>query len=115
MIRSTRPVSWIKAALKDFSKFPDSMQKQGRVVLTLIAEGQTPDNTKPLTGLGAGVKEIVLRDASGTYRVIYALKIDADIWVIHAFKKKSKTGMKTPKEEIALVKTRLKRLKEILR
>ena len=115
MTRNTRPISWIKAALKDFSKFPDSKQKQGRVVLTLIAEGQTPDNTKPLTGLGAGVKEIILRDASGTYRVVYALKIDADIWVIHAFKKKSKKGIKTPKEEIAVVKTRLKRLKEILR
>jgi len=58
MIRNTRPISWIKAALKDFSKFPDGTQKQARVVLTLIAEGQTPDNTKPLTGLGAGVKEI---------------------------------------------------------
>jgi len=40
---------------------------------------------------------------------------DTGIWVIHAFKKKSKTGIETPKEEIALVKTRLKRLKEILR
>jgi len=85
------------------------------VALTVIAEGELPDNAKPLKGLGTGVQEIVLRDASGTYRVIYALKIDTDIWVVHAFKKKSKTGIKTPKAEIDVVKARLKRLKEALR
>jgi len=115
MTRNTRPISWIKAAEKDFLKLPDAVQRQGRQSLTILAEGQMPDNTKPLKGLGAGVQEIVIRDASGTFRVVYALKIDADIWVIHAFKKKSKTGIKTPKEEIDVIKTRLKRLKEALR
>ncbi len=96
-------------------KFPDKVQQHGRMILTILAEGQTPDNTKPLKGLGAGVREIVLRDASGTYRVMYALKIDNDIWVLHAFKKKSKSGIKTPKEEINVVKIRLKQLQEMLK
>ncbi len=84
------------------------------MALTILAEGQMPDIAKPLKGLGAGVQEIVLRDHSGTYRVIYALKIDDDIWVIHAFQKKSKTGINTPKAEIDVIRTRLKRLKEVL-
>lgn len=57
----------------------------------------------------------MLKDAGGTYRIIYALKLDKAIWVIHAFQKKSKTGIKTPKAEIDLAKARLKRLKEELR
>lgn len=85
------------------------------MTLTILAEGQTPDNTKPLKGFGAGVQEIVIRDTSGTYRVIYALKIGDDIWVVHAFKKKSKSGIKTPKTEIDLAKARLKQLKEMLK
>jgi phage-related protein len=51
------------------------------------------------------------RDA---YRTVYAVHLDADLWVIHAFQKKSKTGIKTPKKEIDLVRARLKRLKEAL-
>ena len=115
MTRNTRPVSWIRAALKDFRKFPVAVQDRGAAALTILAEGEKPDIAKPLKGLGAGVQELVLRDTSGTYRVIYALKIASDIWVIHAFQKKSKTGIKAPKAEIDVVKARLKRLKEALR
>jgi phage-related protein len=49
------------------------------------------------------------------YRVIYALKLNQDVWVIHAFQKKPKSGIKTPKAEIDLIRERLKRLKEALR
>lgn len=115
MTRKARPISWVKPALKEFLKFPEKVQQQGRMALTIIAEGQNPDNTKPLKGIAAGVREIVLKDSSGTYRVIYALKIDVDIWVVHAFKKKSKTGIKTPKQEIDTLNTRLKDLKELLK
>jgi phage-related protein len=115
MMRNTRPISWIRAALKEFSNFPDKVQHEVRMSLTILAEGQIPDNTKPLKALGAGVQEIVTRDVSGTYRVIYALKIDADIWVVHVFKKKTKTGIKTPKSEVDFIKARIKQLKEKLK
>jgi phage-related protein len=48
------------------------------------------------------------------YRTVYALQLGTDLWVLHAFQKKSKTGIKTPKEEIELVRARLKRLQEAL-
>ena len=66
-------------------------------------------------GLGSGVFEIVLHDRAGTFRVVYAVQLGDDLWVVHAFQKKSKKGKKTPQPEIDLIRERLKRLKEILR
>ena len=62
-----------------------------------------------------GVFEIALAFRGDAFRVVYAVQLADDIWVIHAFQKKSKQGIKTPKHEIDLVKTRLKSLKEVLR
>ena len=64
--------------------------------------------------LREGALEIVLKHRGDAYRVIYAVKIGEDIWVIHVFQKKSKKGIKTPQMEIDLIRDRLKRLKEAL-
>lgn len=56
MIRNTRLVSWIRAALKDFRKFPVAVQDRGAAALTILAEGKMPDIAKPMTGLGAGCR-----------------------------------------------------------
>ena len=114
MVRRTRPISWIKAARKDFEAFPAEVQLEARRALTVIADGGNPDIAKPLKGLGSGVLELVLRDRGNAYRVVYTVLVDTDVWVIHAFQKKSKRGIQTPKEEIDLVRQRLKRLKEQL-
>ena len=68
-----------------------------------------------MKGLGSGVFEIALRYRGNAFRIVYAIQLGADLWVIHAFQKKSTQGIKTPKHEIDLIKDRLKRLKEILR
>jgi len=83
--------------------------------LTIVAEGGHPDIAKPLTGLGSGVFEIALRFRGGAYRVVYGVQLGDDVWVIHVFQKKSKTGIETPRHEIDLVRERLTRLKEMLR
>lgn len=83
--------------------------------LTILAEGRMPDIAMPLTGLGSGVMELALKYRGDAFRVVYALQIGDDIWVVHAFQKKSKTGIKTPKQEIDLIRDRLKRLKEMLK
>jgi hypothetical protein len=62
--------------------------------------------------LAGGVFEIAIRSRGDAFRAIYAVKIGADVWVIHAFQKKSKTGTNTPKIEIDVITNRLKRLKE---
>jgi phage-related protein len=113
--RKTRPVSWIKAALKDFEKFPEGARTVCMAALTIAAEGGKADIAKPMQGLGSGVVEIALPFKGDAFRVVYAVQIGDDIWVVHAFQKKSTQGIKTPKHEIELVKDRLKRLKEMLR
>jgi len=115
MRRDTRTVSWVKAARKEFEKFPQRARIDLETALTVAAEGRRADIAKPMKGLGAGVFEIALRYRTDAYRVVYAVRIDADIWVIHAFQKKSPTGIKTPKQEIDLIRQRLRRLQEELR
>ncbi|MGH7812506.1 MAG: type II toxin-antitoxin system RelE/ParE family toxin [Candidatus Binataceae bacterium] len=113
-MRDTRPIAWVKAARKDFEKFPQGAQLEAGRALTIIAEGGMPDITRPLKGFGSGVMELAIRHRGDAFRVVYALQIAAEIWVIHAFQKKSKSGIKTPKPELDLIRERLKRLKEIL-
>jgi phage-related protein len=114
MIRQTRPISWIKAARKDFEKFPLEAQSLCLTALTIAAEGTKADIAKPLKGLGSGVFEIALPWRGDAFRVVYAVQLGAEIWVLHAFQKKSKQGIKTPLHEIELIADRLKKLKEML-
>src|ERR1017187_7515065 len=115
MLRNLRPISWIRAARKDFDDFPQGAQIEMARALTILAEGRMPDIAKHLTGFGSGVMELALKYRGDAYRVVYALQIGDDIWVVHAFQKKSKSGIKTPKQEIDLIDERLKRLRERLK
>jgi phage-related protein len=115
MTRQTRPVSWIKAARKDFEKFPVEAQTIFFTALTIAAEGGKADIAKPFRGLGSGLFEIALPLGGNAYRVLYAVQIGDEIWVVHAFQKKSTQGIKTPQHEIELIADRLKKLKEMLR
>jgi phage-related protein len=114
MARPTRPISWITAARKAFDAFPEEARLRVLQALTIAAEGGKADIAKPLTGFGSGVFEVALPYRRDAYRVVYAVQLDTDIWVVHAFQKKSKTGIKTPREELEVVRMRLRRLKELL-
>jgi phage-related protein len=102
-------------ARKAFETFPEAAQLEIERALTYAAEGRKADIAKPMIGLGSGVYEIALRFRTDAYRAVYALQIDDDIWVVHAFQKKSKTGIKTPKHEIDMIRARIKRLKDTLK
>ena len=115
MTPKTRPVSWIRAALKEFETFPDGARAVCLTALTIAAEGGKADIAKPMHGLGSGVFEIALPFKGDAFRVVYAVQLADEIWVVHAFRKKSTQGIKTLKREIDLIKDRLKRLKEMLR
>jgi phage-related protein len=115
MTRKTRPISWIKAARKDFEDFAEEAQSICLSALTIAAAGGKADIATPMKAVGSGVIEIVLPFEGNAYRVVYALQLRAEIWVVHAFQKKSTQGIKTPQREIDLIKDRLKRLKEMLK
>ena len=115
MTRRTRPVSWIKAALKEFETFPAGARSICLTALTIAAEGGKADIAKPMYGMGSGVFEIALPFRGDAFRLVYAVPFGDEIWVVRAFQKKAMQGIKTPKREIDLIKDRLKRLKERLR
>jgi len=115
MIRSTRPVSWIKAALREFETFPDGVRSTCLTALTIAAEGGKADIAKPMRGLGSGGSRLPCHFA--VTRSAWSMRCSSvkTFWVVHVFQKKSTRGIKTPKAEIDLVKDRMKRLKEMLR
>jgi phage-related protein len=115
MTPRTRPISWVRAALREFETFPDGARSICLAALTIAAESGKADIAKPMHGMGSGVFEIALPLRGDAFRVVYAVQLADEIWVVHAFQKKSTQGIKTPKREIDLIKDRLKRLKEMLR
>jgi phage-related protein len=114
-MRDTRKISWIGGARRDFEDFPEDVQSDMFDALSVAAEGGMSGKAKPFKGVESGVFEIALKHRGDAFRAIYAVKIGADIWVIHAFQKKSKSGIKTPQMEIELIRKRLKQLKEALK
>ena len=110
----TKPIGWVRAARKAFEAFPKAVQDRVNTALTIAAEGGKAAVVKPLKGLEPGVMEIALRYRTDAWRVIYVTEIAGGLWVIHAFGKKSKRGIKTSKAEVDLVKARLARLKRSL-
>jgi phage-related protein len=109
MTRKTRPISWIKAAEKEFKKtFPTGAQSRCFTALTNAAEGVKSDIAKPMHGMGPGVFEIALSFRKNAFRVVYTVEFEDDIWVVHAFVKKATIGIKTPQHEIDLIRERLK-------
>ena len=82
--------------------------------MTIAAEGGKADIAKPLKGFGSGVMEIAIRYRTDAWRVVYVTEVAGCLWVIHAFRKKSKSGIRTPKAEIDLIGSRLARLRREL-
>ena len=81
----------------------------------MAAEGGKADVAKPMHGMGSGVFEIALPFRGDAFRVVYTVQFAREIWVFHAFQKKSTRGIKTPKRDIDLMKDSLKTLNEVLR
>lgn len=88
-------------------EFPDEVQDSFGFELFLAQTGQHPPSAKPFKGLGGGVLELADIHFGDTYRSVYTVRFADAIYVLHAFKKKSKQGIKTPKREIELIKRRM--------
>jgi len=94
--RATRGISWIKAAQRAFEEFPEDVRLVCLRALTIAAEGGKADAAKPLRGMGSGVFEVALPCRGDAFRLVYAVQLADEVWVVHAFQKKSKRGIKTP-------------------
>jgi phage-related protein len=109
-----KPVIWVGSSRKDLRGFPDRVQNHVGYALYTAQRGGRHRDTKVLSGFGgAGVLE-VLKDFRGdTFRAVYTLRYAGEIYVLHAFQKKSKTGRATPQRDIELVKQRLREAEQI--
>lgn len=104
-----KPVVWIGASYRDFRSFPETVQDGMGYALFRAQQGEKHESAKPLKGFGgAGVIEIVEDHNTDTYRAIYTVKFRGVLYVLHAFQKKSKKGIKTPDMELEIVRRRLK-------
>ena len=108
-----RPIVWLGNSRKNVQAFPKGAQKLLGDELQLIQFGGMPKDAKPFKGVGSGVLEIGLRYATDAYRVVLAVQIGKRIYVLHAFQKKSKKGIETPKRDIDLVKKRYAEAREL--
>jgi phage-related protein len=109
MDKSIKHVLWVGSSKKDLMAMPDEVKSAFGFALYLAQHGKKHQNAKPLKGFsGAGVLEIVEDCLGDTFRAVYTVKIGERIYVLHCFQKKSKRGIETPKQEIDLIRDRLK-------
>ncbi len=108
-----KSVKWISSSRDDLREFPEDVQRMMGYALYLAQLGKKHPDTKPLKGFkGSGVLEVVEDFDGDTYRAVYTVKFEGIIYVLHAFQKKSKRGIATPKQDVALIEARLKRAKQ---
>lgn len=102
-------LDFIGSSREDLRAFPEEVKDDIGYALFEAQEGKKPAAAKPLKGFGgAGVLEIIEDFAGDTYRAVYTVNFKKVIYVLHCFQKKSKHGIKTPQQDIDLIKKRLK-------
>ena len=108
-----KPLAWVGSSQQDLRKFPEQVKDMIGYALSLAQTGDKHPLAKPLKGFtGAGVLEVVQDYQGDTYRAVYTVRFANAIYVLHAFKKKSKSGIATPQMDIDLIKSRLQRAYE---
>lgn len=105
--REEKPLHWVGSAKKDLLGFPEQVMDDVGFALGVVQYGGHPPSAKPWKGLGPGVLEIVENDGSGTYRAVYTVRFRKAVYVLHAFQKKSPSGIRTARTDVKLVATRL--------
>ena len=110
MTEKRKLLYWEGSSKKDFKAFPVPVpvQKDMGVALFVVQLGQTPETAKAWKGLGSGVYELVEDHLGDTFRAVYTVRIGDAVHVLHAFQKKSKSGIATPQTDVALIEKRLK-------
>jgi len=105
--REEKPLHWVGSAKRDLLGFPEQVVDDVGFALGVVQYGGHPPSAKPWKGLGPGVLEIVENDGSGTYRAVYTVRFRKAVYVLHAFQKKSPSGIRTARTDVKLVATRL--------
>jgi phage-related protein len=110
---SLRPIRWLGDSRKNILQFTEDVQKLIGDELQLLQWGKMPKDAKPFKHVGSGVIEIAIKHNKEAYRCVQAVQLGEEIYVLHAFQKKSKKGIETPQQDVDLIKRRYKEAKEL--
>ena len=112
-IAEIKPILWVASTKRDIQKLPEDVKDTFGFALHQAQAGFKHENAKPLKGYsGAGVLEVVEDFEGNAYRAVYTVRFKEAVYVLHLFQKKSKKGIATPKHELDLISSRLKRAEE---
>jgi phage-related protein len=103
-----KPIAFLGDSLERIRAFPEGARRDAGYQLERVQRGLAPDQWKPMTSIGQGVREIRVRDISGAFRVIYTAAFQDAIYVLHSFAKKSQ---RTPARDLQSAQLRLRELK----
>lgn len=108
MTGTARPLIWMGSSRRDLRGFPRQVRRGLGQALYAAQQGETDPSAKPLRGFGGGsVVEVIAGHHGDTWRAVYTVRYAEAIYVLHAFQKKSKRGIATPKKDIDLIHRRL--------
>jgi phage-related protein len=107
-----KPLQFMGSSHSDLKAFPDDARRDAGFNLDFVQRGLDPQDWKPMKSMGAGVKEIRVKDAAGAYRVIYLATRPEAVYVLHCFHKKTE---RTSQHDIDLAKTRFKAIPKPVR
>lgn len=102
-----KDVIWVGDSREQVRSFPKTTRTKIGEALRIAQAGGKHPKAKPLRSMGSGVLEIIAPYDTNTYRAIYTVNIGENIYVLHAFQKKSTSGISTSQKEIDLIKRRL--------
>lgn len=106
---SSRPIVWMGGSKGDISALPGPVKASFGHRLRQVQQGRKTSDTKALPQFGAGVLELRERFDGNAFRVVHVVSLKKAVYVLHAFMKKSKSGIGPPKEDVELIEARLKR------
>ena len=108
LVADEKPLHWVGSSKRDFLEFPHAVKDDVGNALGIAQFGETAPTAKPWKGLGPGVLEIVESHDGNAYRAVYTVRFEKAVYVLHAFQKKSPSGIRTAQKDVELVGERLK-------
>ena len=108
LVPGERPLDWVGSSKRDFLRFPEAVKDEMGNALGVAQFGGKHPAAKPWKGQGPGVYEIVESRSGDTYRAIYTVRFAEVVYVLHAFQKKSPSGIRTARSDVELIEARLK-------
>lgn len=102
-----RPLFWVGSSKEDLLAFPEPVQDEIGTALSVAQFGGKHPSAKPWRGEGPGIFEVVEDHRGDTYRAVYTVRFEGAVYVLHAFQKKSPTGIRTSKRDVDLIARRL--------